>query len=58
MKKVKNLLSWREWVREAIILTVAAIIIASAVFFFLVPSHAAVSSISGASMFPILPYLP
>jgi len=39
-----------EWVREAAILTVAVAIIATAVFFFLVPSHAAVSSISGAAI--------
>ncbi len=37
----------RELVKEIIILTVAVAIIAAAVFFFLIPSHAAVSSISG-----------
>lgn len=36
-----------EVVKEIIILTVAIFIIACAVFFFLIPSHAAVSSISG-----------
>ena len=33
--------------QEAAILTVAVAIIAAAVYFFLVPSHASVSSISG-----------
>ena len=37
----------RELVKEIIILTAAVAIIAAAVFFFLIPSHAAVSSISG-----------
>ena len=37
----------REIVKEIIILTTAVAIIATAVFFFLIPSHAAVSSISG-----------
>ena len=36
-----------EILKEIGILTVAVAIIAAAVFFFLVPSHAAVSSISG-----------
>lgn len=36
-----------ELVKELLILTVAIAIIAAAVFFFLIPSHAAVSSISG-----------
>ena len=40
-------MSKRELVKELVILTVAVAIIAAAVFFFLVPSHAAVSSISG-----------
>jgi len=40
-------LSKREILKEIVILTVAVAIIAAAVFFFLVPSHAAVSSISG-----------
>ncbi|WP_304429147.1 YitT family protein, partial [uncultured Acetatifactor sp.] len=34
-------------IREIIIMTGATLITAAAVFFFLVPSHAAVSSISG-----------
>lgn len=37
----------RELIKEVFILTIAVAIIAAAVFFFLVPSHAAVSSISG-----------
>jgi len=40
-------LNKRELAKEIVILTVAVAIIAAAVFFFLVPSHAAVSSISG-----------
>lgn len=35
------------WIRETLILTAAVAIIAAAVFFFLIPSHASVSSISG-----------
>ena len=42
-----NKINKRELIRELAILTVAVIIIAAAVFFFLVPSHTAVSSISG-----------
>lgn len=42
--------NWRSWMYEAAVLTLAIGIIASAVFFFLIPSHAAVSSISGAAM--------
>ena len=34
-------------VKETLILTLAVAIIAAAVYFFLVPSHASVSSISG-----------
>lgn len=37
----------RELAKELVILTIAVAIIAAAVFFFLIPSHAAVSSISG-----------
>lgn len=37
----------RELIKEIIILTVAVFIVALAVFFFLIPSHAAVSSITG-----------
>ncbi len=44
MKKEMN---YRELLRETAILTVAVAIIAAAVYFFLVPSHASVSSISG-----------
>ena len=40
-------LSKRELIKEIIILTVAVFIVAIAVFFFLIPSHAAVSSITG-----------
>jgi len=40
-------LNKREIAKEIVILTVAVAIIAAAVFFFLIPSHAAVSSISG-----------
>ena len=50
MEKVKIRLKWRDVVREAVILTAAVAIISAAVFFFLVPSHAAVSSISGAAI--------
>ena len=42
-----NKINKRELIKELAILTVAVIIIAAAVFFFLVPSHTAVSSISG-----------
>ena len=44
MKKKKN---YAEILKETGILTVAVAIIAAAVYFFLVPSHASVSSISG-----------
>lgn len=44
MKKKVNYL---EIIKETVILTVAVAIIAAAVYFFLVPSHASVSSISG-----------
>lgn len=37
----------KELAKEIVILTIAVAIIAAAVFFFLIPSHAAVSSISG-----------
>lgn len=50
MKKIKSLLSWQSIVREGAILTFAIAIISAGVFFFLVPSHAAVSSISGAAI--------
>lgn len=45
-KKINNI----EIVREIVILTVAVAIIAAAVYFFLVPSHTSVSSISGLSI--------
>ena len=44
MKKELNV---RDLMREALILTVAMTIIATSVYFFLVPSHASISSISG-----------
>lgn len=50
MKKSKSQILWKSWISELAVLTAAVIIIASAVFFFLVPSHAAVSSISGAAI--------
>lgn len=40
-------LNYKELVKETLILTVAVAIIAAAVYFFLVPSHTSVSSISG-----------
>lgn len=45
-KKNKQL-SYLEGVKEVVILTAAVAIIAAAVYFFLVPSHTSVSSISG-----------
>ena len=45
-KRINNI----EIVREIVILTVAVAIIAAAVYFFLVPSHTSVSSISGLSI--------
>lgn len=44
---MKNKLNYAEIIKETAILTVAVAIIAAAVYFFLVPSHASVSSISG-----------
>ena len=44
MKKELNV---RDLMKEALILTVAMTIIATSVYFFLVPSHASISSISG-----------
>lgn len=40
-------LNTKDLIKETVILTVAVAIIAAAVYFFLVPSHASVSSISG-----------
>ena len=44
---MKNKLNYADIVKETVILTVAVAIIAAAVYFFLVPSHTSVSSISG-----------
>ena len=44
---MKNKQNYTEIIKETAILTVAVAIIAAAVYFFLVPSHASVSSISG-----------
>ena len=44
---MKKKLNYADIVKETVILTVAVAIIAAAVYFFLVPSHASVSSISG-----------
>ena len=46
-EKAKELDIYSELIKETLILTVAVAVIAAAVFFFLVPSHASVSSISG-----------
>lgn len=47
MDKKKRLDDKRNIIKEAVILTIALMIIAGAVYFFLVPSHTSVSSISG-----------
>ena len=44
---MKKKINYAEIMKETGILTVAVAIIAAAVYFFLVPSHASVSSISG-----------
>ena len=44
---MKKRLNYKDIAKETVILTVAVAIIAAAVYFFLVPSHASVSSISG-----------
>lgn len=44
---MKRKLNYADIVKETVILTVAVAIIAAAVYFFLVPSHTSVSSISG-----------
>ena len=44
---MKKKLNYADIIKETVILTVAVAIIAAAVYFFLVPSHASVSSISG-----------
>ena len=45
--KMEKQLDYKNLVREIFTLTVAVFIIAAAVYFFLVPSHTSVSSISG-----------
>lgn len=48
MKKIGNSRQKQiDWIREGLILTAAVIIIAVSVYFFLIPSHASISSISG-----------
>lgn len=44
---MKRKLNYRDILKEAVILTAAVVIIAAGVYFFLVPSHTSVSSISG-----------
>ena len=44
---MKKEMTYTELAKETAILTAAVAIIAAAVYFFLVPSHASVSSISG-----------
>lgn len=44
---MKKMLNYKDIAKETVILTVAVAIIAAAVYFFLVPSHTSVSSISG-----------
>ena len=44
---MKKEMTYTELAKETAILTAAVAIIATAVYFFLVPSHASVSSISG-----------
>ena len=44
---MKKKLNYADIVKETAILTAAVTIIAAAVYFFLVPSHTSVSSISG-----------
>lgn len=45
--KMSKKINYSKLIKETLILTVAVAVIAAAVFFFLVPSHASVSSISG-----------
>lgn len=48
MKKIGNSRQKQiAWIREGLILTAAMVIIAVSVYFFLIPSHASISSISG-----------
>ena len=44
---MKKQVNYIEIAKETVILTAAVAVIAAAVYFFLVPSHASVSSISG-----------
>ena len=44
---MKKQLNYADIIKEALILTGAVAIIAAAVYFFLLPSHTSVSSISG-----------
>ena len=48
---MKKKINYAEIMKETGILTVAVAIIAAAVYFFLVPSHASVSSISGLGIY-------
>ena len=49
-------INYSELIKETLILTVAVAVIAAAVFFFLVPSHASVSSISGCLLYTSFDY--
>ena len=51
---MKKKINYAEIMKETGILTVAVAIIAAAVYFFLVPSHASVSSISGLGHTPTI----
>ena len=53
MMKLKP--DYKSIIKETSILTVAVAIIAAAVYFFLVPSHASVSSISGLGIVQYIP---
>ena len=48
---MKKEMTYTELAKETAILTAAVAIIAAAVYFFLVPSHASVSSISGVQLY-------
>ena len=50
MKRKANRPKWRSGLYEFAVLTFAMLIVAGAVFFFLMPSHAAVSSVAGAAI--------
>ena len=47
MENMKKQLNYASIIKEALILTGVMAIIAAAVYFFLVPSHTSISSISG-----------